>query len=262
MRIRPARTHRGAAFALLRRRTSVGVALGLLAAVLVPGRAHAQWVPPTGPGVLHGTVSYVGSAIPFGRTRVCLRLSASGERRVIHSRCVRVDDDGSYRIDSLPTWPLPAWVSCERLRDLGGSLAQDTIRIAADTPTRRDWAISTEGCDPRPRRRERRMFSGHYSYGFEESRFVPCPADDWIIPSDTLSVIPRTDAWVTWADSVAQGVVWPEPQGEEHYRRVFVRLRGTVEGPGHYGHLGVSPFELVVDSVAIVRRPGPDDCPT
>lgn len=42
--------------------------------------------------------------------------------------------------------------------------------------------------------------------------------------------------------------------------RFYVRWQGTVEGPGEYGHLGISPFEIWVDSLIEIRAPSKADC--
>ena len=133
--------------------------------------------------------------------------------------------------------------------------------IAPDEPTAREWTLEGDGCDPRPRRRVAGTFAGHYSYGFEHSRFMPCPRDDWSIPSDTLALFHRQGASVRWSDSLElDEAEWPEPVLKDGHPRVFVQWQGTVEGPGHYGHMGMSSFELTVDRVLAVRLPSPDDC--
>jgi len=153
-------------------------------------------------------------------------------------------------------------VHCETIRTLSKSLASDSV-LLANVRLRRDWTVGTEGCDPRPVRRVSGTFSGHYTPGFESSKFVPCPSSEWFIPADSLDAYPydARRAWVRWSVGRMRELKWPkaprDPYGNSRY---YVRWRGTVVGPGRYGHLGVSAFELQVDSVAELRAPGPQDC--
>jgi hypothetical protein len=112
-------------------------------------------------------------------------------------------------------------------------------------------------------RRVAGIFQGHYTPGFESSDFVPCSADGWFIPGDSLEAYKydARRAWVTWPQSVGDGVKWPDaPRDSYGNPRYYVRWRGTVVGPGHYGHMGVSPFEFVVDAVLELRPPTAKDC--
>ena len=129
---------------------------------------------------------------------------------------------------------------------------------------RRDLAVGTAGCDLRPLRRITGVFSGHYTSEFEVSEFVPCPRDRWFIPSDSVGTQRglRGRAWVRWT---RPGLL-DAPGGEATPERVsggnryFVRWRGAIEGPSSYGHMGISPFLITVDSVLDVRTSGRDDC--
>lgn len=98
--------------------------------------------------------------------------------------------------------------------------------------------------------------------GFEESAFQPCPADAWFLASDSLGADPYDRrAWVTWSPDARRGFEWPEaargPLGDLRY---YVEWRGTVVGPGNYGHMGISAFEFRVDSVLVVRAAQSSDC--
>jgi hypothetical protein len=71
------------------------------------------------------------------------------------------------------------------------------------------------------------------------------------------------NAWLDLTEA-AQSSRPPPPQNpprdEFGSARLFVHVRGTVAGPGSYGHLGVSIFGLTVDSILRVALPAPDDC--
>ncbi len=128
---------------------------------------------------------------------------------------------------------------------------------------RHDWIVSSAGCDLRPLRQVSRIFTGHYTPGFESSKFVPCANDAWFVPTDSLDLYPydAKEAWVTWRDAANQQVKWPDaPRDEYKNPTYYVRWRGTLVGPGRYGHLGVSPFQFFVDSVLLLRAPTKNDC--
>jgi hypothetical protein len=107
-----------------------------------------------------------------------------------------------------------------------------------------------------------RVFTGHYTPGFESSEFIPCPTDSRLLPSDSLRGPDTWRAWVVWRHpSQWQVVAWPQVDrnlfGNPRY---FVRWHGTVEGPGRYGHMGGAAFQLQVDTILEVREPRPGDC--
>jgi hypothetical protein len=111
------------------------------------------------------------------------------------------------------------------------------------------------------------VFRGYYTVGFESSKFVPCAADAWFIAGDALRREPYDErrAWVEWPNDsgrTLRRVTWPRIASLRRtgYATYFVQWRGTVEGPGRYRHLGVSAFEIRVDSVLVVRKPTRRDC--
>lgn len=59
-----------------------------------------------------------------------------------------------------------------------------------------------------------------------------------------------------------QAIDWPAraPRNAWGSPRYFVVWRGTLKGPGSYGHFGVSEFEMLVDSIVLVKVPGTSDC--
>jgi len=128
---------------------------------------------------------------------------------------------------------------------------------------RRNWVVSPAGCDLRPVRRVTGIFRGRYTPGFEASEFVPCKADAWFIPTDSLATYPydAKNAWVTWSTFRNPELKWPPAPKDEYGNPVYyVRWRGTVVGPGRYGHMGVAPFQFFVDSVFELRASRKKDC--
>ena len=195
-----------------------------------------------------------------------IRICATGPTGVRTSAtiCREVDSVGHYRLDSLSLTKVFVSINCDTQRLWGAErLASDSIQLNDTTPLRRDWRVSTARCDPRPLRRITGEFRGYYTVGFENSEFRPCWSDAWFLPADSLVVIPidLRMAWVTWPKRASGAMKWPDvPRDQFGYRRYFVRWRGTVVGPGIYGHMGIAPFEFTVDTVLDVRRPAERDC--
>jgi hypothetical protein len=144
------------------------------------------------------------------------------------------------------------------------TLGTDSITISDSAAVRRDWVVGTAGCDPRPLRNVSGTFRGYYTPGFESSEFVPCAADAWFLPSDSLQSerYPRRRAWARFRrGSVPDNFKWPRaPEDDFGNSTYYVHWRGTVIGPGHYGHMGISPFEIHVDRVLTLREPRRGDC--
>lgn len=207
-----------------------------------------------------GSVRDSVSGRPPLRTRVCAWADSGSVRPL--PQCGSVDSLGQYRIDSIPPGRRLVAVHCATIRAPGMIQLAFEHLVMADTDVRRDWSVSAAGCDSRRVRHVTGTFRGHYTVGFEASAFVPCASDAWVLPSDSLGDEPYLHrAWVTWPPAAARQVHWPDaPRDRFGSPRYYVKWRGTVTGPGNYGHLGVSPFEFRVDSVLIVRPPQPADC--
>lgn len=214
-------------------------------------------------GVLRGTVHESPTRAHGRRLLVCVSVPIGVQS--YRQRCADVDSVGAYHLDSLPPVTMQFSVICEPLRWGGdGRLASDSMQITTGESSHRDWHVSTAKCDPRPVRSIGGEFRGHYSSGYEASEFVPCPEDAWFIPGDSLHTYPFDNrrAWATWTKRARGPIRWPAgaPRDAFGYSRYYVHWRGTVVGPGHYGHMGISAFEFFVDSVLEVRVPAARDC--
>ena len=206
---------------------------------------------------MSGTVLDSASGRPPNRSTIC---AISAERVV---RCSRIDSTGAYRLDSLPLSTADVSVNCETMHSLGAGVLVARITFSDSSPLRHDWRVTIRGCDTRPLRRIAGVFRGHYTGGFEASEFVACRADSWLVPSDSINSarLGASRAWADWPTSIATPMNWnavrPDSFGTS---RFYVRWRGTIVGPGRYGHMGSEPFELRVDSILEFRAPRPQDC--
>lgn len=185
--------------------------------------------------------------------------------------CGRHATEAEIVIDSLPPGSYRIQMSCftSRLFDaplVGAALVQ----VADSNPVRRAIAVSLAGCDRRPLRRTVGTMSGHWISAFETSSFAQCRPSDWFAPSDsdhtTWFTMSRA-ADSTWRKTrlpKSGTIVVKDEQGrdvvvqEQSY--YFVRVHGTLVGPGHFGHMGAAAFELTADSLIEVATPKPGDC--
>ena len=226
----------------------------------LPGAIGAQ-APVAETAVVEGVVRDMAGS-PMQKSLVCADIPRGPSW--LTSRCSRTDSAGTYRVDSIAPGRRRVSVFCETVRGLGSKhVASDSIDVDGGATVRRDWAVSRVGCDPRTIRHVRGIFRGHYTPGFESSEFVPCAADGWFAPGDSLDWYPFNNrrAWVEWAPGFNQRLKWPTAPRDKHgYSPLYVRWRGTIVGPGRYGHMGVSAFEMSVDSVMELRAPAKRDC--
>ena len=108
-------------------------------------------------------------------------------------------------------------------------------------------------------------FRGYHDGAFEYSGFVPCRDRSGIPAAHPVrSSVPQPEVWVTIIDTAGMPArPWPTRQIAGRlrlYDRAYVRLRGTLVGPGRYGHFAMAQYELRVDSVLQVARTGPPCC--
>ena len=127
----------------------------------------------------------------------------------------------------------------------------DTLRDVGDL------VVPRTTCDGAPVAANRE-FRGRYSGGFEHSSFVPCPSS---LPDGA-----RWDGRQIWAHFAPgllerMGARWPPPAPRANEDSgAYLRVRGKLWGPGIYGHLGLTAYELEIDSILEVRRPKRGEC--
>jgi len=250
----------------LRPRIRLLLTLGTVV-IAVPGvtKAQPRLQFPLGDASLHGRIYDSVTALPIPRARICREYSVPIYGRAL--RCANVDTLGRYSFDSLTVGSNTVTVTCTGRNPIGGKqLADLTVVLGPGERRAIDFRSTLEGCDPRPFRILRGTFRGHYSGGFEQSEFIPCASDAWFTAADTAGAPGfQRRAWVSWPRTPVPGgpKQWPRPRlGSPpwDYPQYYVRWSGVLEGPGIYGHMGVSGFDFVPDSIVEVRTPGPRDC--
>lgn len=222
--------------------TVTGVAL--LATLAGHDPLEAQgW--PKGRARIVGTVIDTVSRRPIVRARICrlVPLAANYQGQM----CAEPDTAGRYVLDSLPAGQQVVTVHCSGVRVLDTRLLRvDTLRVDDDQMARIDVRTTAEQCDMRPYVVRRGTFAGHWVSGFEESRFQPCDGSP--------------GGWLTLrASAVPPALTWPR-SNDPYHPSVFVRFEGTVRGPWHYGHMGMSAYEFIADRLIEARPPGRENC--
>lgn len=225
--------------------------------------ARAQVTIPLGDSHLEGRVYDSITGAPVLRTSIC-------QEGGTWPRCVHVDTLGRYVLDSLLPAANRITVACVgagRKWLEGKDIADTTVVLRLGERRRLDFPTTTSGCDSRPFHLVRGTFRGHYSSGFEQSEFIPCPADVLWARTDSAGESDRElRAWVEWPrhhQTPGGPSEWPAPKLVHppwDYPQYFVRWTGTLEGPDHYGHMDASPYKFAVDSIIEVRTPGSADC--
>lgn len=203
-----------------------------------------------------GTRRVTGRIVEEGTRRPLARALVDGPGRGV----VFTDSLGRYRL-RLPGGEDPARlvVGCpvER-RAFGRRIRAVRIPLPARSDTLPDVTLPRGGCVEPPVETRWGVFRGHHSSAFEESSFVPCePFAD--LAETAYGLGPdEAEAWVVFRDDGEWE--WPDVPSSATRTTVYIEVRGTLTGPGGYGHMGYSAYLLEVEEVLEIREPGPGDC--
>lgn len=180
----------------------------------------------------------------------------------IHSKSGLAFSDslGWYLLFDMPTGKQVIEFRCPAKRTfVGRRFTTRTITISGTTDSNVTFTLDLSRCVEPPIETRTGEFTGRYVPGFESSRFTPCrPFADL---RGTAYEGYEGYAWVTFDDSVLNRAraKWPD-SGRDPYPPFFVRWKGTLTGPGGYGHLGVSSYLLRVSEILEMRKAAKADC--
>jgi hypothetical protein len=235
-------------------------AIALVCAESVGVRSQ-QPAPTNGPGRIVVTLrDSVGSDSLVGGS-VCTWVGG-------RNRCAASTSGRRFVIDSLPLQVYTVGAACRQSGFfLGKEIGRVVVRLTDSVPVDRTIDVSYAGCDRRPFRRVSGVMVGHHFAAFEAMSISPCRVDEWFTPADS-----NRRTWLSFnLDSLAaRRLRWPKP-GVVEFRHdgeldtlnaalYFVRLHGTLQGPGNYGHMGASSFLFTADSVISIETPRGHDC--
>jgi hypothetical protein len=222
----------------------------LLVALPVCRSAAAQNERPAGHGTLTGFVRDSASGAPVPGVTVAAGVGFPA----------RADSSGRYTFHALPgDQPLRIYCPSSTMY-YAQQIPGATVEIRADSVRTLDLRIDRGSCLEPPHDSIDVELAGHYSTGFEESRFVPCPGE--VERAWGRSLFAERRAWVRFSPAAreASPPEWPAPDTSGYGHRYFVRWRGRLAGPGTYGHFGVSPYLFRVERILEIRTPAPGDC--
>lgn len=221
--------------------------------LLGPGMAGAQEF-----GVVRGTIRDRSTGAPVVGARVTVRCEGCYGRHP-------TDSLGRYEIKRLPFGIHPLELHCPSRTGLGRELAMLDVAVETGSATIVNHEVAPGACYEPPYSERKGVFRGHWVPGFESSDFKPCPDSSLGIGSDLLpgKRLRRSSAWAKLSQAAqGQSIDWPDgaPRDAWGSPRYFVVWSGTLKGPGMYGHMGVSEFEMLVDHIVLVRIPREGDC--
>jgi len=221
---------------------------------LVPSRVTAQ-----ARGTVRGTITDSVTGAPVVEARVAIWCAGCYGR-------YPTDSAGHYRLDRLPAGRARLEAHCPSATGLGAEITQQTVDVAADVETVLDLRVPPGHCAEPAYSERPGVFRGYWTPGFESSAFRPCADSALGVPTPLLPgkrLFPPT-AWAVLAPGAVRKTSWPRGAPVDSYGNAtyFVAWRGVLKGPGTYGHMGVSEFLMVVDSVISVHARGPSDCRT
>jgi hypothetical protein len=174
---------------------------------------------------------------------------------------VRTDTLGRYEFAKLPAGNWRLAVLCESVSYFHAQrLAETDVTLDQGADKVQDFTVDPRTCAERVDT-VIGEFRGHWSVGFEESSFVPCPGtvnvEGWSIQPGWGGI------WGTWRNPTEAS--WPNPMPAAdtsgYGDRYYVRVKGTLHGPGDFGHLSVSAYQLEIDTMLEARSPSTTDCP-
>ncbi|HEV7990714.1 MAG TPA: carboxypeptidase-like regulatory domain-containing protein [Gemmatimonadaceae bacterium] len=178
-------------------------------------------------------------------------------------RLIRTDAEGRYRIDSLRPGETVLEIVCPtRIGTfVMPVLLKQSIVLRRGATLEFSPVLENQTCDPKPSRAAHVHWRGTYAQGMEESSFRPCPTDSIALEVRTYGHPIGRKVWVDWSRAP-----WRAPRvGEltmnaEHSEAMgFIEVSGVATGPRPSGHMGVSNYELLVDSVFAISPKGTCD---
>ena len=231
---------------------------GLIVVFALISLASASSVAAQTTGTVRGTVTDSATGAPIVGAKVAVICSGCFGRHP-------TDSLGRYTIERVPVGTYTVEFNCPSRTMLGRALPQQRVTVGEDSVSDIAVTVAPGSCYEPPYSELTGVFRGYWTPGFESSKFVQC-TDSVMGVATTLLPGKRLFSSSAWAalDARAQSqqIHWPShaPIDEWGNHRYFVIWRGTLKGPGMYGHMGVSEFEMTVDSILAVRAPGPRDC--
>ena len=164
---------------------------------------------------------------------------------------VPTDSAGRFVLGGIRPGEVEFELHCPSKTMLGDQLLMRRFRIGAGETLVINVLVDASLCDEPPTSTRVGVFRGAYSWGFEHSRLQVCsePALG-IEPGPHPGLMSDLRVWVQLPIPGAKHIEWERLKQQS--TNVYFRARGALSGPGKYGHMGVSDYKLVVDSILTV----------
>jgi hypothetical protein len=168
-------------------------------------------------------------------------------------------DDGVYAGSALIGGPYGAFsIRCRgKAFTAGEILAKSRYTVLNN---RIDLVVDVDAgrCGPPPSKLRAR-FAGMYVHEFESSHFFPC---DGLPEVSAKRFHPADGIWTEIPEAIEDGLIWAQLR-ERMFGMddgFYIELTGTLTGPGSYGHLGTSLYELDVETIHDTSDRRPASC--
>jgi hypothetical protein len=205
------------------------------------------------PAVIRGRITHRLTGAPLVGAKVAV-IGLDGGRSL-------TDSLGQYRLILDRSGMGWLEINCPSNTGLGPMISIDT-RVAAQANRELvlNMAVTTEACTEPPPSAIYGVFRGRYTAGFEHISFEPCLGSTkqplWRGPHSAPG------AWVDFSDAaLAQlNASWPKLKDPAEEPTYYAEFRGLLRGPGRFGHMGVSNYQVEVDSLIAFRLAASGDC--
>lgn len=175
------------------------------------------------------------------------------------------DSAGRLDIDAVPATLREALVYCRPAHGAWQSLGA-VQRVSLPTRPHDSTLVRLSGaaCDSTqaPSRRVVLLGVGHSEY--HGTWFRVCAASAGLLPNDLRAAAARARPYalvVAWMPFVRMPPGPRLPSDTSGGTRRYMRAEGTLEGPGHYGHRGLSLYRFEVETVHAIYPARPPTCP-
>jgi hypothetical protein len=195
-----------------------------------------------GEGTIVGVARHEPSGEPFEGVLVAVNAPQYYGRHPTDSR-------GAFRLEDVPigTWQIE--FHCPSANYVGREIDTRSVTVRSGKVSSVDVQVPLGHCYEPPYSEVESEFRGYVSFGFEHSSFVPCAPESLnlsrnsFLGTNSIWVRFRTDRGALRSDTL-----------------YFAVLRGTLKGPGRFGHLGVSAYELEVQEIEKTFEVNGQDC--
>lgn len=147
------------------------------------------------------------------------------------------DAGGKVEFDAIPVGEWGFEANCSSTTYAGRSIEITKLSVAADQTATWDITVPKGYCDEPEYAEREYILSGRFISEFEGNHFIPDNSEALNLTRNTFQDRPAQ----IWFDDL--------PEGHRYGKQRHVKVRATLKGPGSFGHMGMSQYELIVHEV-------------